>query len=294
MIFKISSPMLNSDGGGSGPAASPFTGGAGGRPGQNQQNQDTSTADLLASLTQEIEGTKARISHSEQRNAGLEGIIGGIRQAVGGKEPDSIVSDWYEDELLPHLFELEKQGKSHPMTATLAKELKAAQVRESQLEQRLAQIEALQKQSSNPEFQSDDRAYGQMDDMITTELESVYGEASPNLHRAIGANIANDLARIQKEFPDKWKDIRRNPEKLNRIVSHHIALMIPPKAVNVMKQQQDDSTPITLNLVNEAIEEFNNTKHQMTPQQRQEIAKILRQQHLSISYSQNRRIPQRR
>jgi hypothetical protein len=293
MNFKLSSPMLNSDGGGGGggPISSPFTAG-GGRPGQSQQNQNSSTDDLLAELTKEIRGTQQMVQQQGQRNSSLEKVIGGIKQAVGG-EPDAL-PDWYEDEILPHLFELEKEGKSHPMTATLAKELKAAQLREFKLEERLQRIEQREKELSDPNTQSDDRAYSTMDDFITTELESVYGEASPNLHRAIGANIANDLSRIQKEFPEKWKEIRRNPETMQKIVAHHITLMIPPKAVSVMQKQQEDNTPISLSMVNQAIDEFHQTKHKMTPQQRSDVAQILRQQHLQLTYSENRRIPRRR
>lgn len=299
MRIFLSSPCFNADGGGAAaPIASPFTGGgAGNRRGPAQQGgedhgHESDTAELLRQMQAEIRQANARASQASEKGSALENIIGGIKTAITGEgEPDP---DWYEDQLVPYLAELEKQGKSHPMTATLARELKKAQEQNRQVMPLVEQLKAEIAQLKNPNFQNDERAYAVMDDAITEELTSVYGEASPTLHRAVAANIAADLARVQKELPGKWEEIRRDPQKLARIVRHHITQMIPPVAKQAIAKQVEDNTPVTLETLTQAWGEFQTIKHQLNPQQREEIATELRRRILSERYAQNRKIPVRR
>lgn len=296
MFIKIPGPCFNAEGGGGGgPVASPFTGGGQGRarPGQQQQEggDDFDPKEMLRQMAAEIQQANARAAQAHEKSEGLESVLGGMKQALGVENAPEKEADWYEDELLPHLFELEKQGKSHPMISKLAKELKASQ---SVLGQYREVIESLNKKVealSNPSHQSEQRAYAQMDDFITDELTSIYGESKAPLHRAVAANIAGDLARIQKEFPHKWEEIRRDERKLKNIVRHHIEAIVPPKARQVMAEKVEAETPITMSTLNQAWQEFQQIKHQMTPHQREEVARHLRQQILAQQFAQTRRIP---
>lgn len=298
MFIKFPVPFLNSDGGGGGgsPVASPFTGGGQGRARQGQQEGgggDVDTQALLREMAQEIHQANLRAAQADQRSDGLENVLGGMREALGVEGRQEKEADWYEDELLPHLLELEKQGKSHPMTAKLAMQLRSTQMTLGEAKQLIAAMKQELADLKNPSLQNEQRAYSQMDDFITEELTSVYGEAKAPLHRAVAANIATDLARIQKEFPHKWEEIRRDERKIRNIVRHHIEAIVPPRARQVMAEKIEADTPITLSTLNEAWQQFNQIKQNLTPYQREEISRHLRQQILSQQFAQNRRIPRR-
>jgi len=289
MSFALPSPFLNSDGGGGGgPVASPFTGGGRGHSGGG----DDST-DLLKQLKAEIQEANSRATQADERSQSLAGVLGGIKSAVtGGQQgPDP---DWYDEGILPMLLELEKDGKSHPMTATLARELKKSQEQQRQLAELVRTLQARTEEIQDPNTQNDERAFSTMDDYIVDELTSVYGEPKTNLHRAVAANIAADIQAIKTKLPGKWEEIRRDPGKLRKIVQHHITGIIPPTARQAIAKQVDDNTPVTLQTLHQAWDEFQGIKHTLDPQTRGEMASEIRRQLLSEKFMQNRRLPGRR
>lgn len=302
MHFSISAPCFNADGGGGGgaaPIASPFTAGGqtrgGGRPGQTQvQGSDPITPDMLQEMYDEIHAANARAEQAAQKAGGLENVLGGLREALGGEKQQEAEADWYEDQLLPHLLALEKDGKSHPMIATLARELRKSQEQQKQAAALYAQLQARLDQTQDPVAQNNERAYSQIDDFITEEITSVYGENKPTMHRAIAANIAQDLKRVQAEFPSEWEKIRRDPAKLHRIVQHHVAGIVPPRARQALAAQVEANTPVTLQTVEQAWQEFQSIKDQLDPQLRSEMATELRRQLLTHRFAQGRRLPARR
>jgi hypothetical protein len=302
MFVSFPSPCLNAESGGGGssaPVSSPFTAGGSrgtrgaGAPQGGQEGGDFDAQTLLREMAQEIQQANQRAEQAARKAGGLENVLGGLRDALGGEGPKEKEADWYEDELLPHLFELEKQGKSHPMTATLARQLRQSQEVLGQYKEAMEQMRKEVESLKNPKVQGDQRAYGQIDDMIVDELTSIYGEAKTGLHRAVAANIATDLARIQNEFPQKWDEIRRNEKALANIVKHHIHAIVPPKAREAMAAQVEANTPITMDTLNQAWKEFNSIKHNMDPHQRQAVAEELRRQILTQKFAQTRRLPTR-
>ena len=293
MLVSLPIPCFSAEGGAAGaPGASPFTGGGSSRQGRGASSggADLSPDDLLAELRSELEQTKRNAAQAQQRSAGVEKTMDGLRSVLGGGAQEA-EPDWYEDELLPHLFQLEKEGKSHPMIAKLAAQLKKEQEGTRAYAQKFAQLEAQIAQLSDPRAQNDDRAYGQIDDFLTTELEQVYGEAPSTLHRAVAANIAADLTRLQKEFPGKWEEIRRNPQALQKVVKHHILQIVPPQAKQAIAKQVEDATPVTLQTLNQAWNEFQQIKGRLDPHDRERVATELRRQILAERYAQTRRIP---
>ncbi len=294
MNVSLPSPLMNADGGGGGgPVASPFTQGGGGGRGQSQGG-DMDTAELLRQLQGEIQQANARASQADQRSQSLAGVLGGIKQAVTGESNEPQEQDWYEQGLLPMLLELEKEGKSHPMTATLARELKKSQEQQRQLMELVQELRNKTQEIQDPQVQNDERAFSQIDDAIIEELTSVYGEPKTNLHRAVAANIAADIQALKAKLPGKWEEIRRDPSKLRRIVQHHITGITPPTARQAMAKQIDDNTPVTMQTLNAAWSEFQQIKHNLDPQSRAEIAANLRQQILAEQFMQSRRLPGRR
>lgn len=237
-----------------------------------------------------------RASQADARTQGLAGVLGNVQKAFAGDKGDEQEPDWYEgdDGVLRHLLELEKQGKSHPMTATLARELRKSQAQQAELMELVQSLKNETKELRNPSVQNDERAFSQIDDTIVDELTSIYGEAQAPLHRAVAANIAADIARLQKEFPGKWEELRRDQNKLAKIVKHHITAIIPPVARQAIAKQVEDATPVTMQTLNRAWAEFQGIKHTLDPQARGEIATELRRQILAENYMQGRRLPGQR
>ncbi len=292
MFVSLSSPMMNADGGGGGgPVASPFTQG-GGRGGSGHQGGGESGGDLLAELQAEIQLANRRAAQADERSQGLAGIVGGIKKAVSGGESEQ-EQDWYEDQLLPHLLQLEKDGKSHPMTATLARELRKSQEQQQQLVELARSLKEELAEMKNPQVQNDERAFSTIDDSIIEELTSIYGEHSVPMHRAVAANIAADIQRIKTELPGKWEEIRRDQKKLQRIVKHHISAVIPPVARQAIAKQIEDNTPVTMQTLNAAWGEFQQIKDKLDPQTRSEMATELRRQILAEKFAESRRMPRR-
>ncbi len=310
----MSSPA--SSGASSAPSANPSSSPAGqGQPGSSNPSQggqggsfDPSEAIREARQARQ-ESSRLRSSfdsHSKDYNQTKE-TLDRVRQAFVPEEraaaPDPI-SDLEEqmDYYLEQAMEAKGRGQAIPLTTNLALRFFQAQIENHKTQQSLIdQIKQLKggvDQANNPEKSVNDFAYAQMENQIQNQLDSLYGNdprqngAKANVYQGVVRMLQADLTELQEKAPHIWDKVRRNQGQLQQIVQRAVQRIVPPRALEMIQTEQLQNTPMGEGELWAAFRQVDQ-RTDMSPKDRAELKRSIRQDILELSVNRRRRQPAR-
>jgi hypothetical protein len=279
-----------------------YTGPSGNFPGAGQQtttHQGGAAAVDFNAMLEALQNDRAQEGEEwSQKYSQLEGqhrqtseTLDKIRQVFapdstesGSKTEQRIAA--YEaqlDHYMQAAIEAERRGQPIPLTTNLAIQLfqgKIEQEREREnFGSELAQLKAILARVDNPETQIDNQTYQNIDTSVLRSLDVLYGK-EPNdvksyqfqaVTKAIGAEIRD----LKRNDPELWSEIRRDPQRQAKFVQHFVKQTIPPKAREIMQEDQIRREPMSVDELYSAFREAGNIED---PKERQRIKTAIRQE----------------
>jgi len=275
--------------------------GGGGSDAVQQMLQDHQQR--FESMGNELQTTRQQAESFRQQSEKTAGVLDRIKGALTGDQAPKLDPDDEEiahyqgqiDEYIAAAIEAERRGKPIPVTINAA--IKSFQGQIARIEQikelkgRLSGIEGKVNQAADPQNQINMQAYSNIDSFTINALQQVYGagqdmeDVRNAQFKSVASLLTAEIKSIQKDAPDLWDRIRRNPEDQKRIVTHYVKQVVPPRARELMEQDTIRKTPITLPDLKTAWDE---AKEIEDPAVRAEIQAKLRPQMLEHIYSRSR------
>jgi len=233
-------------------------------------------------------------------------VLDNIRRAVVGDESKAAEADpadakiaHYQqqiDQYIAAAVQAERQGRPIPLTVNAAIESLQgliAQTEENKLlRERLGKMESQVARVSDPSHNINMAAYSSIDSQVQNALNTIYGsgdeysDVKTAQFQAISNLIIKEVKELQSEEPDVWERSRRNPVDQKKLVNHFVKQVMPPKARQLMEEDDIRKTPLTLADLQQAWEESKDLKNEA---QRKEIQGQLRPQILEMVYSRSRK-----
>lgn len=245
----------------------------------------------IASQNEQLENTKNELSSANKRSGEALSTLERLKEALGGssdkKGPtDDELDEQHLDFILSEMLEAEKRGIKMPITSSIAPKLietrkqmrKTFESQNTQIEELKRAVEAL----SSPQAQTDKSTYASMDNMLQGMVEQVYGEANTSQYQAIAGAINQEIARLQKQDPESWAKVKRNPNFQKSMVNHFVQQAIPPKARQILQHEQLKNEPVSEGEILTAIQEARETISD--PQKRAETIQTLREAYWEVKY----------
>ena len=121
-----------------------------------------------------------------------------------------------------------------------------------------------------------------MDNMLQGMVEQVYGEQNAGQYQAIAGAINQEIQRLQREDPENWAKVKRNPNFQKSMVNHFVQKAIPPRARQILHQEQIKSEPVTENELLAAMQEARETIS--NPEKLAETIQTLREAYWEVKY----------
>lgn len=234
-----------------------------------------------------FEGMSREVQTARSEAQDAKDRISKIHSAFAEKdssEPEIDEVDSYADEVLAaHLEGMKNGQKGIPLTAKTAMLL---QKTNAQLKEAMKIINDLKGRTdtlSDPNMEFDRRAYANLDMELQNTIEKVYGKADAQIVGMASQKIINEVQRIQRERPDIWQQIRKNPEYQKRLVMHHVEQIIPPKARELLRNEKIQNTPMSNQDLWQAFREAGE-KYKDNPTMRQKIQTSIRQEIISRKF----------
>jgi hypothetical protein len=259
---------------GSGSSGAPQGGGAAAPAAGGQQGSgDGGTPDVQALLAQHRHAleqqsslygeTSQELTQLKKDHAGTKAMLDGIKKAITGEEaeapdPYDVKIKHYEgliDQYLGAAIEAERAGKPIPLTVQNALESFKGQIdllqENKRVTKELATLKDAVEKATDPSRAVDQTAFSSMDSLLINGLNTVYGATDDmepvkrSQFRAVAQTINTEIQRLQQEEPHMWDRIRRHPEDQRKLVNHFIRQAIPPRARELMEEDQVRRTPMT-------------------------------------------------
>jgi hypothetical protein len=212
--------------------------------------------DSLSSEVKSLREEKSRMS-SQMKEHGE--TLSRVKKAFGGEEkertPDDEDQDFLDMYLEEALEDQKKGGKGLPLTTKLAMELVAARKDLRAMKADMAKLGKGQEQLYDPNLQYDREAYGSLDMQVQNSLHSIYGEINPYMFDSVTKAMADEIKTLKAQKPQVWAEIRRNPEYQKRMAMHFVSKSVPPKARQIMEDERERNTPMTMKELNQAMRE---------------------------------------
>jgi len=191
---------------------------------------------------------------------------------------------WWDDTFM-QLLDADKRGQAMPLTARIGYQTHQNETRLAQVEAALREAKAELERVKNPVNRADQGTYARMDDLLTTNLEALYGEASPALHNAISSEIVDGIRYLQKNDPKQWEQVRRSETLQSRLVDWATRKVVPPGAVDAVAREVEAQTPVTVDTFEQAAQELQSLRGQIPEKQFQDLKVQLRQQMWEFKYN---------
>ena len=199
--------------------------------------------------------THQKTEHLEQQTNKHDQLLSKLEQVFNPAQPKP--DGWYDD-VLKTALDAEKAGQPIPLTVKISTELLQAQKQNHELMRKLEALEQKNQIKENPAYQADQAAFIQIDQFMGQGLRSAFGE---NIPKAVAIAVTQDLAeKIREEQqvnPQRWQEIRSNPQMMKRIVQNAIAQTIPPEARRIQYQNQVENAVYSPDEIKENIREAN-------------------------------------
>lgn len=165
------------------------------------------------------------------------------------------------DKIIAIALESEKRGRPIPLTANTAikslqfkiQTLKNQQAKDRELADLKAQVARL----TNPQTQIDTQAFSNMDNVLMNQLQTIYGpnENVDHIFDAVSKNIVAEIADLKRNDPKTWNQIARDRGAQQKLVTHFVKKAIPPRARQIMEEDQIRRTPLSTGELEAAFKE---------------------------------------
>jgi hypothetical protein len=198
-------------------------------------------------------------------------------------------------------FEADKNGTPIPLTIDNGIRQLQAEIRYLQesgdMRGELEQLKARLQQATSPDHQLNQSAYQNLDGFLIKSLETMYGPGQEHGFAKAGqwqscvGQMKNIVQDLQKNTPEVWDQVRRSPEKLQRLVHHVVTQNMPPKARQIIETERLRSEPIT---EGELWTAFNQAKTIQDPAERKRWTDKVRQQIIAMKFNNKRPDPRYR
>lgn len=260
----------------------------------------TSTQRALEDTRKEFTGFKKTVEERDKRYGDSADKISKIQEIFNPKEqsaPDPVV-EWERqmDYYIEQALEADKAGRGMPLTTNLAiSHYKSMIENHRQRTELMETIQALKGQVeslSNPSHAVNQQAYGQIDSNIKRGLDALYGAGDDNLpqkqalFQAVGQQIAGVLQELQQKNPRRWDMMRRDPQALQDLANRALKMNVPPKALQMLEEEQLRNTPMGLAELRQAFKEADSIKD---PRERGEVKTKIRQEIFAAMNGSGRR-----
>jgi hypothetical protein len=198
----------------------------------------------------------AKVSQVEQTTARHDDVISKLEKVFTKGEPAP--DGWYDD-VLRTAMEAEKAGQPIPLTLKISTELLEAQKQNAAMMKELEALKQRENIKSNPEFQMNQAAFTQIDQYMAQTLEHAFeGNIPKQIAAAVTQDLVEKITEEQRVNPQRWAQIRTNPQMMQTIVRNAVSQFIPPEARRIANQHhtenQEYSAQDALNAINEAKE----------------------------------------
>jgi hypothetical protein len=227
---------------------------------ENQHKQTSKTLEKIREVFAPSEDNSG--SQTEQRIAQYEAQLDHYMQAA---------------------IEAERRGQPIPLTTNLAIQLFQGKIEQEREREnfggQLAELKAILQRVDNPDNQIDNQTYQNIDTSVLRSLDVLFGK-EPNdvksyqfqaVTKAIGAEIRD----LKKNDPELWSEIRLDPQRQAKFVQHFVKQTIPPKAREIMMEDQIKREPMTVDELYSAFREAGSIED---PKERQRIKTAIRQE----------------
>lgn len=303
-------------------APSAAAAGASGAPGSQQNSSGKAPAGVVGGAAQGAGGDfdyKSAFTSQSRKIQETEGRLGDLSKEVEGSRSDremlkklrdvfnpqdsgkkqaaDPVPGWEQqlDFYISQAVEADKAGRGIPLTANLAishyKSLIENHQVQSQYQQKIDTLESMVNQLRDPGHNINQRAFSSFDTSIQNGLERIYGSDPGSfpqrqaLFKAVGDLVGPAVNSLMKNDPKRWDMIRRDPAELEKIANRALRAVLPPKAVQMIEQEQLRNTPMSLTELQTAFREANGIKDES---ERQRVRTKIRQDILAMSMGGDR------
>lgn len=229
---------------------------------------------LFGDTKRELEETKSKADRAFQELESTRGeskktqeTLERMRKALGGIDTDE-VSDpvakeiaTLEDEIQEWVraaHEADKAGK--PMNRTAKVGIELAQTRINAIKQnqayekKIKDLEDKVNKATDPERVALEALYKSTDQVIQSQLATIFGNdpryasVKEEQFNAIARQVGKEFQSMQndKENPEDWKRLMRDPKALTKLVAHVVKENIPPVARKMMEDKQLADTPFSM------------------------------------------------
>lgn len=220
------------------------------------QEQDQS----FSKLHQEWEGKKGDLELVSK----MKDVFAPPKPPQGGEDP---IPGWESqlDFYIQQAVEAKNNGRGIPLTANLAihsfQQAIANHKAQQAMQQTINEMRQQLQEVRDPGHQLNQRAYGNFDTHIKNGLERIYGNDPSTFgsrqaqFRAIGQQVSQALQELQQKNPQRWDMIRRDPKEIEAIANRALRMNLPPKAVQMIEQEQLRNTPMSVGELRQAFKE---------------------------------------
>lgn len=159
------------------------------------------------------------------------------------------------DQFLQRALELKARGQELPMTQQLAVNFYESQLESLKeidaLKAELAKVKGDTERANDPSAPVNNLAYTQMDTFLQQSLDQLYGNdqkafaSKKHMYNAVSSELAEHLKGMQRQAPGEWDQLRRSPGKMQSLVNDILRSIVPPKAMQLIEEQELKATPMT-------------------------------------------------
>lgn len=267
----------------------------------SQQQQELQTTKKTAERSaRDLDALRQKTEQSEQTMAKLRAALTGEDEGGVGADPYAAEIAGLEgqlDEYLQAAIDHERKGTPIPLTINSAVNSIKFQIRalqkEKVLEERNKKLEAQIAQLSNPANAIDQTAYSNIDSAVINSLNSVFGAGDEYADQknaqfqAVTAQIADEIRDLKTTDPDMWDRIRRDRNAQVKLVNHFIKKNIPPKARQLMEEDEIKRTPLSYDELMNAFREAKELAASGKDPRAQQMVSQIRQELLSRVWDKN-------
>lgn len=227
---------------------------------EGQHRQTSQTLDKIRQVFAPDQGDAP--SEAEQRIAGFEQQLDHYMQAA---------------------IEAERRGQPIPLTTNLAIQLFQGKIEQERERERLygdiAQLKQAMKQAQNPDNQVDNITYQNLDTSVLQAMDVLYGREPSDVKsyqfQAVTKALGAEIRDLKRNDPELWAEIRRDPNRQASMVRHFVKQTIPPKAREILMEDQIKREPMGTDELYQAFREADGIDD---PKERQRIKTAIRQE----------------
>lgn len=216
---------------------------------ESTKNQNTQLSQELAALKNEAGKTKDTVDK-----------IRSVFAPEDGGEVDPIDARINElnaeiDDVLGKAIEAERIGKPIPMTTRTAISNLKFQIemleKGKEKDKVISELQSQLKQLANPGTAVDQQAYSNIDSQLHSALETIYGpgqeyvETKAAQFHAVASQIGEEIKALKRDDPATWERIRRDQSAQKKLVNYFVKQNMPPKARQLMEEDQIRRTPMS-------------------------------------------------